>query len=137
VEAVQRKGLAIVVLAVLIEIWGIYMIGRWIGGFWTFVLLLATTVLGAYLIQTEGRKVWRQAQAQMQAGQMPGNTLLEGLCILVGGILLILPGFISDIIGITMVLPFTRSLYRLFIYRWLERLVRGGRFAVFRGPTRR
>ncbi|MFC4304798.1 FxsA family protein [Cohnella boryungensis] len=133
----QRKGLAIVVLAVLIEIWGIYMIGRWIGGFWTFVLLLATTVLGAYLIQTEGRKVWRQAQAQMQAGQMPGNTLLEGLCILVGGILLILPGFISDIIGITMVLPFTRSLYRLFIYRWLERLVRGGRFAVFRGPTRR
>lgn len=134
--ALQRKVLAIIVLAILIEIWGIYMVGGWIGGFWTFGLLLATSLLGAYLIQTEGRRVWRQAQQQMQSGQPPGHTLLEGLCVLAGGILLIVPGFVSDLIGLTLLLPLTRPLYRLFLYRWLERLVRGGRFTIYRGPNR-
>jgi len=133
----QRKFLPLLVIAILIEIWGIYMVGRWIGGFWTFGLLLATCLLGAYLIQTEGRKVWRQIQQMMQQGQMPGHKMLEGLCVLAGGILLIVPGFLTDLVGITMILPFTRSAYRLLLYRWLERLVRGGRFTFYGGPNNR
>jgi len=132
----QRKLLPILVVAALIEIWGIYMMGRWVGGFWTFLLLLATFALGAYLIQSEGRKAWQQAKTQMQSGQPPGHALLEGLCVLAGGILLMVPGFFSDLVGITMILPFTRPIYKLFMYRWLERLVRGGRFTIYRGPFR-
>ncbi|QMV44902.1 FxsA family protein [Cohnella cholangitidis] len=120
----------------LIEIWGIYMVGSWIGGFGTFVLLIATAALGVWLIKTEGRKVWQQAQQQIHSGQAPGNKLLEGLCVLVGGILLIVPGFFTDIVGLTMVIPVTRPIYRLFLYRWIERLVRGGRFTISRGPNR-
>lgn len=130
----QKKLLPMLVIAVLIEIWGIYMIGRWIGGFGTFVFLIAAAALGVWLIKTEGRKVWQQAQQQMQSGQVPGHTLLEGLCILLGGILLIVPGFITDMIGITMVLPITRPAYRLIMYRWLERKVRSGDFTLYRGP---
>ncbi|WP_239618300.1 FxsA family protein [Cohnella mopanensis] len=132
----QKKLLPVLVIAMLIEIWGIYMMGRWIGGFATFLLVIGTAILGAWLIKTEGRKVWQQAQMQMQSGQAPGHKLLEGLCVLVGGILLIVPGFITDIIGITMVIPLTRPIYRLFLYRWLERLIRSGKFTISRGPNR-
>lgn len=130
----QKKLLPVLVIAMLIEFWGIYMVGQWIGGLGTFVFLIAAAFLGVWLIKTEGRRVWQQAQQQMQAGQVPGHTLLEGLCVLLGGILLIVPGFITDIIGLTMVLPFTRPLYRLMMYRWLERKVRSGDFTLYRGP---
>lgn len=129
----QRRWLPMLVIAMLIEIGGIYMMGRWIGGLGAFALLIATVVLGLWLIKTEGRRVWQQAQQQMQAGQVPGHTLLEGLCVLAGGILLIVPGFISDIIGITMIVPFTRPVYRLIMYRWLERKVRNGSFSIYPG----
>lgn len=130
----RRKWLPAFVIAGLLEIWGIYMVGRWIGGFWTFGLLLASCLAGVYLIQTEGRRVWQQAKRQMEAGQPPGHTLLKGICVLAGGILLIVPGFLTDLVGLTMLLPFTRPVYRLFLYRWLERFMRSGRFAVYRGP---
>ncbi|RKP54958.1 FxsA family protein [Cohnella endophytica] len=131
-----RKLLAPIVIFLLLEIWGIAVVGKWIGGMPTFLLIVATAVLGSWLIKTEGRRVWQQAQRQMQAGEVPGHTLLEGLCVLVGGILLIIPGFISDIVGLTMIFPLTRPIYRLVMYRWLERLVRSGRFTIRRGPDR-
>lgn len=131
----QKKLFPMLIIALLIEIWGIYMMGQWIGGLLTFALLIGMGVLGTWFIKTEGRRVWQQAQRQMQAGEVPGHTLLEGLCVLAGGILLIVPGFISDIIGITMLLPFTRPVYRIYLYRWLERKVRSGNFTIHRGPN--
>ncbi|WP_256759949.1 FxsA family protein [Cohnella sp. WQ 127256] len=131
----QRKLFPMLIIVMLIEIWGIYMVGKWIGGLLTFGILIATGVLGTWFIKTEGRRVWQQAQQQMQAGQVPGHTLLEGLCVLIGGILLIVPGFISDILGITLLLPITRPLYRIYMYRWLERKVRSGKFTIRRGPN--
>ncbi|XID95661.1 FxsA family protein [Paenibacillaceae bacterium WGS1546] len=131
-----RKWLPIVVIAFLLEIWGIYMVSRWIGGWGTLLILIATSLLGAFLLQTEGRKAWREVQRQMQTGQMPGYAMLEGLCVLAGGILLIMPGFLTDIVGLTLILPFTRSAYKLLIYRWLEKLFRSGKFTIYRGPNR-
>jgi UPF0716 protein FxsA len=134
----MQKGLIVLLIVIpAIELWGIIRVGQWIGGWETIGLLLLTGILGAWLIKTEGRKVWQQAQRQMQAGQVPGHTLLEGLCILAGGIMLMAPGFLSDIVGITLLLPFTRPLYRILLYRWLERKVRSGNFSIYRGPNRR
>ncbi|MFC5468890.1 FxsA family protein [Cohnella suwonensis] len=131
---VKRKWMAPIVIAVVLELWGIYMVGRWIGGWATFVLVLLAAFLGTRLIRSEGKRVLAQAQRQMQAGEPPGHTLLDGLCVLAGGILLIVPGFLSDIVGLTMIIPATRPLYRLFLYRWLERLYRGGRLTFRGGP---
>lgn len=131
-----RKLVAPIVIVLLLEIWGIAIMGNWIGGMATFLLLVGFAALGAWLIKTEGRRVWQQAQRQMQAGEVPGHTMLEGLCVLVGGILLIIPGFLSDIVGLSMIFPLTRPIYRLTMYRWLERLVRSGRFTINRGPNR-
>ncbi|TFE27826.1 FxsA family protein [Cohnella luojiensis] len=132
----SKLPLAVFLLA-LMELWFIFMVGKWIGGWATLALLIGSGALGAWLIKTEGRKVWQQARQQMEAGQAPGHSLLEGLCVLAGGILLIAPGFLSDIVGLTMLLPFTRPLYRLYIYRWLERKVRNGQFSIYGGSNRR
>jgi UPF0716 protein FxsA len=133
----QKWLLALLIIVPALEMWGIIEMGQWIGGWATFGLLILTGFLGARLVRTEGRKVWQQAQRQMEAGQVPGYTLLEGLCVLAGGIMLMAPGFISDIIGISMLLPVTRPLYRIILYRWLERKVRSGNFSIYRGPNRR
>jgi UPF0716 protein FxsA len=128
----QRGLLALLIIVPALEMWGIIEMGHWIGGWQTFGLLIATGFLGAWLIRVEGRKVWQQAQRQMQAGQVPGLSILDGLCVLAGGIMLMAPGFLSDIIGITMLLPFTRPIYRIFMYRWLERKIRSGNFKLYR-----
>jgi UPF0716 protein FxsA len=128
----QKGLLALLIIVPALEMWGIIEMGHWIGGWQTFGLLIATGFLGAWLIRVEGRKVWQQAQRQMQAGQVPGLSILDGLCVLAGGIMLMAPGFLSDIIGITMLLPFTRPIYRIFMYRWLERKIRSGNFKLYR-----
>ncbi|MCC3375902.1 FxsA family protein [Cohnella sp. REN36] len=131
-----RKFGILIVIGALIEVWGIYMMSRWIGGWPTFVLLLAGALLGGWFARAEGRKVWAEAQRQLAQGQMPGHSLLDGICVLVGGLLLVVPGFLSDIVGITMLLPATRPMYRLAMYGWLANKVRSGSFRIYGGPRR-
>ncbi len=122
----RRWLLALVIIFPGLELWGIVEMGKRVGGWSTFGLLIVAGLLGAWLAQTEGRRVLMQAQRQMQAGQMPGMSLLDGICVLGGGLLLIFPGFLSDVIGLTMLLPFTRPLYRRMMYRWIERKMKNG-----------
>ncbi|WP_123039531.1 FxsA family protein [Cohnella candidum] len=128
---------ALIIIVPAAELWGIIQMGRWIGGWQTFGLLLLSGFGGAWLARNEGRKVWREAQHQLQSGQMPGKALLDGLCVLAGGLLLVMPGFISDIVGVTLLFPLTRPFYRLLLYAGLERLVRTGSLSIRGGPFRR
>jgi len=68
-----------------LEIWGLFEMGKLIGGWQTFGLLLLTGFLGAYLAKREGRKVWRDAQQQISFGQVPAGSLLDGICIFLAG----------------------------------------------------
>ncbi|MBN2982954.1 MULTISPECIES: FxsA family protein [Cohnella] len=131
----KKYGLWLV-LAVAAEIAGIVVVADWIGAGSTFGLLLLGVVAGALLAQTEGRKAWMEAQRQFQSGGAPGHAMLNGLCILAGGLLLIIPGFLSDIVGLTLLLPFTRPLYKGWLYHWLERKFRSGSFRIYGGPMR-
>ncbi|BCU81057.1 membrane protein FxsA [Polycladomyces abyssicola] len=110
--------LALIVVPVL-EITGLVAIGNWIGPLPTVVLVLATGLLGAYLARQQGWQTWRLLQIQLRNGEMPGETLLDGLCILMGGVCLVIPGFFSDVIGIFLLTPYTRGIARLWLKRWL------------------
>ncbi|CAM4359341.1 FxsA family protein [Paenibacillus tarimensis] len=123
--------LAIVIIPA-IEIWGILRMGSWIGGTATFLLILLTGVIGAYLARKEGRKALLEAQRQMQSGQIPGRTLLDGICIVIGGVLLLTPGFITDAVGFSLLIPPTRMMYRGILLKWLEKRLRSGQFVVRR-----
>lgn len=106
----------IVVLALLLvpitEIYLIVQVGQAIGAGPTILLLIADAVLGSWLIRREGRKTWLALREKMNAGGLPAKELADGALILVGGTLLLTPGFLSDILGFFFVLPFTRPIAR-------------------------
>ncbi len=104
-------ALALLVVPIL-EIYVIIQIGQVIGGWPTVGLLLVESALGAWLIKREGRRAWNALQSSLQTGKMPGRELSDAALILVGGTLLLTPGFVTDIFGFFFILPFTRPLAR-------------------------
>src|SRR5262245_44789469 len=105
--------IAVALLVVpLIEIYVIVQIGQAIGPWWTILLLIVESALGAWLIKHEGRRAWRALNSALQTGQMPGRELADGALLLIGGTLLLTPGFVTDVFGFFFVLPFTRPLAR-------------------------
>jgi UPF0716 protein FxsA len=123
---------AVMLILPIIEIWAILQVGEWLGGWTTFLIVVAMGIAGAYFARLEGRKVWLEAQRQMETGQMPGRSLIDGLCVLLGGLLLLIPGFLSDIAGIFLLLPVTRPIFRGIILQWLEKRMRNGNFTIRR-----
>ncbi|WP_028611887.1 FxsA family protein [Paenibacillus harenae] len=124
--------LAAIIILPIVELWGILQVGDWIGGWTTFFIILIMGLAGAYLARAEGRKVWVEAQQQMQAGQIPGITMLDGICVLAGGLMLLMPGFLSDIVGITLLFPLTRPFYRQLMLQWIEKRMKNGDFRIGR-----
>ncbi|MER7247180.1 FxsA family protein [Kribbella sp. NPDC000426] len=104
-------ALALLVVPIL-EIYVIIQIGQVIGGWPTVALLLVESALGAWIIKREGRRAWNALQSAFQTGKMPGRELSDAALVLVGGTLLLTPGFVTDIFGFFFVLPFTRPLAR-------------------------
>lgn len=115
-----------------LEVYGFVLMSNWVGGWNTFLLILLTGVIGGVIARYEGNQVLADAQKQMQAGQIPGRSAVEGLCILAGGILLLIPGFFTDIIGFTLVFPLTRPIYRHYLLKWLEKKMKDGKFIYYR-----
>lgn len=107
-----RLALAGALLVPVLEIVVIVAVGQWIGGWPTFLLLLATSVLGAWLIRREGGRAWRALEQAIRSGRMPAREIADGVVVLVGGSLLLLPGFVTDVLGLLLVLPFTRPVAR-------------------------
>ena len=110
--------LALLVVPVA-EIALIVAVGSVIGGWQTLALLLAESALGAYLVKHEGRRSWQALRVALNTGQMPGRELADAALILIGGALLLTPGFLTDLVGFFFILPFTRPITR----RWLQRVV--------------
>ena len=83
-----------------------------IGVPYTIILLIASWPLGAWALRSQGRAAWQRLGAAVTAGRSPGREVLDGFLIVIGGLLLIVPGFISDLIGALALLPPTRALLR-------------------------
>jgi UPF0716 protein FxsA len=96
----------------LAELYVIVQVGQSIGIWWTLGLLLADSFIGAYLARTQGRAVWDRFNMQMSAGKVPAREIVDGAMIILGGALLLTPGFITDIFGILLLLPPTRAIWR-------------------------
>jgi UPF0716 protein FxsA len=122
-------------LAVLIQV------GSAIGLGWTILLLIAVSVLGSWLVKREGLGLWVRANRELAAGRMPTKELLDGLLVLFAGALLLTPGFLSDVVGILLLLPPTRAVVRRVLRHRFERRLTiatmgDGRSAAWGGPGR-
>ncbi len=104
--------LLLLLVVPLLEVVVIIAVGRAIGGWPTFALLLAESAFGAWLVRREGSRSWHGLQEALTSGRMPSRQLADAALVLVGGVLLLTPGFLTDILGFLLVMPFTRPLAR-------------------------
>jgi UPF0716 protein FxsA len=105
------------------EIYVIIQVGQVIGGWQTVALLIIESALGAWLIKREGRRAWNALQEATRTARMPGKELADAALVLVGGTLLLTPGFITDIFGLLFLLPPTRAVIRRLFLREAMRRV--------------
>jgi UPF0716 protein FxsA len=114
------------VVVPLVEIYVLIQVGQVIGPWWTISLLVADSLLGGWLIRREGRRAWLALTTALNSGQMPAKELADGALILVGGTLMLSPGFVTDALGILLILPITRPVARRLLTRVVsKRLVAG------------
>jgi len=96
----------------IVEIAVIVQVGQQIGAAPTIVLLLLESALGAWLVKREGRRTWAALQTAASTGRLPSRELADSALVLVGGTLLLTPGFVTDVVGFFLTLPPTRPLAR-------------------------
>ncbi len=115
--------LAVLFLVVPIaEIWLIIASSRQFGFLNTLGVLIVISMLGAWLIKREGMKVWQRFNAQISAGATPSNEIADGVLVLGAGALLMTPGFLTDAVGLVVLFPPTRALFRrLLVKRYTGR----------------
>lgn len=111
----------------IVEIYLLLKVGAVIGGFATVLLLFFISLVGAYLIRSQGFLILKRIREELAAGQLPAASLIDGALVLVGGVLLLTPGFFTDFLGIFFLFPATRSVIKRRLGLWLaSRLERGG-----------
>jgi UPF0716 protein FxsA len=113
--------LAAFVLVPIVEIYVIIQVGQAIGPWWTILLLIADSIFGSWLIAHEGRRAWRALSVALSSGRMPSRELADGALILIGGTLMLSPGFVTDAVGMVLILPFTRPFARAALTRVVSR----------------
>jgi UPF0716 protein FxsA len=115
--------IALFIVVPLAELYVILKVGDAIGVLPTIALLAADSLLGSMLLRSQGRTVWGRFNETMAAGRVPHRELLDGVLVIFGGAFLITPGFLTDIVGLLLLLPPTRSVIRRVVVRRLGRRV--------------
>lgn len=107
-----RLALAGLLLVPVVEIVVIVLVARQIGAWWTLLALIAISVLGAVLVRRQWGAAWSSLQAALRSGRMPADEIANTALLAVGGALMLIPGFVTGLVGFLLVLPFTRGLGR-------------------------
>src|SRR5213083_3450136 len=120
-------GVALLVLIFIVlpvaEIYVIIKVGEAIGVLPTIALLILDGFLGAALLRHQGRAAWRRFNEALAAGRVPAREVLDGAMVIVGGAFLLAPGFITDVIGLLLLIPPTRAIFRGITSRLARRRV--------------
>ena len=112
--------IAIFVVVPLAELYVIFQVGDVLGWAPTLAILVADSLLGTWLLKSQGRAVWRRFNETLGQGRVPHREIVDGVLVIFGGAFLITPGFITDILGVLLLLPPTRALFRRQLQKRLE-----------------
>lgn len=124
--------LILVILLPILEIYVLIESGRLIGAWPTVLLIVLTGVAGSWLMRQQGFALLARIQGEMVSGRLPAGALLDGAVIIAGGVLLLTPGFCTDLLGFTMLVPTTRRLWRRWLERWLAAKLASGHLTIRR-----
>src|SRR5512134_2619571 len=111
------------VVVPIAELAVVIQVGQAIGVWWTIALLVVDSILGAILMRAQGRVAWRRFNEAVQAGRVPAREVLDGALVMFGGLLLLTPGFITDFLGLALLIPPTRAIVRGVLARRLTQRV--------------
>ncbi len=120
---------ALFIVVPIVELYVIIQIGSLIGVVPTLALLLADALLGSLLLRHQGRGAWRRFNAALAERRFPGREVADGLLIAIGGTLLLTPGFVTDIVGLILLIPPTRAIVRRLLRGYV-----GRRFVIVGAP---
>ncbi|AXH99448.1 FxsA family protein [Sporosarcina sp. PTS2304] len=104
--------------------------GKTLGIVPTILIIIATGIGGAYLAKKQGLRAWRDLQHRMTTRETPGKALIDSVCILFGGLLLLMPGFLTDLIGLLLLFSGPRKILYPFIVKWLYNKMKNGQIRV-------
>jgi len=120
------KLLILFVIIPVTELYILIEVGKRIGSLTTISIIIFTGILGAYLVKNQGFMILKKIQNDLNDGIMPGNSLIQGAIILAGGILLLTPGFVTDILGFIFLIPVSRNLIKKYLLKWLKGKIKEG-----------
>jgi len=105
----EMKFLALFLLIPLLEVVVFVQVGGKIGAFWTLALTVGSAVLGAFLVRVQGLRTFHAAKAQLAQGETPAMAVIEGIMLLLAGVMLMIPGFLTDVLGAVILVPIFRQ----------------------------
>jgi UPF0716 protein FxsA len=116
----------------IIELYLLIRVGKLIGALPTVALLLLISLAGAWLVRSQGFVILRRIQEELAMGRLPAAGLLDGALVLLGGLLLLTPGFFSDVVGLFFIIPPTRAVIKQFLGLWIQNRLARGQFVIRR-----
>jgi len=121
----------------IVELFVIIQVGEAIGVLPTIALLIADSIIGSMLMRSQGRAAWRRFNTALAEARVPHREVLDGALVIFGGALLLTPGFLSDILGLLLLLPPTRAVVRgVIARRFLPRVIASGLGGIAGGGVR-
>jgi len=109
-----------------LELYLLFKVGAQIGALNTIFIIIGTGILGASLARSQGMALLGKIQNDINQGKIPASEIIQGFCVFGGGLLLLTPGFVTDMLGFCMIIPGTRSFMAFFIRKMIERGVKNG-----------
>jgi len=122
----------------VLELFVLIEIGGYIGTMNTIALIVLTGIIGASFAKSQGARIIYEIRSTLNQGQIPGKELLQGVMILAGGILLLTPGVITDLVGFSLLFPLTRLFYTRAALSYIKKKYKSGQWNIittFPGPT--
>ncbi|MGB6607660.1 MAG: FxsA family protein [Atribacterota bacterium] len=120
------KLLILFVIIPVTELYILIEVGKRIGSLTTISIIIFTGILGAYLVKNQGFMILKKIQNDLNDGIMPGDSLIQGVIILAGGILLLTPGFVTDTVGFIFLIPVSRNVIKKYLLKWLKGKIEKG-----------
>lgn len=111
----------------LVELFILIKVGKYLGTGNTILIVILTGILGAAFARSQGAGIFYKIRQILNQGKIPGNEMIQGILIFTGGIMLITPGFLTDILGFLLILPFSRKFFSSFLISYIKKKIESGR----------
>jgi UPF0716 protein FxsA len=111
----------------LLELYILIKVGKYLGTENTILIVILTGILGAAFARSQGAGIINKIRETLNQGQIPGNEMIQGILIFAGGIMLITPGFLTDILGFSLILPYSRQIFAGFLISYIKKKIESGR----------